>query len=121
MMSRYARYKNDQRTKQEVVEMMNGTKLTGKSENDKKISRKDKCNLNKQKIKDLYGVELEQVGGAEYIKITVKLETGLGENTAYDNMQNPVNSQTNFFTNNVPLDYARIWVTTKRVLVLLYL
>ena len=26
----------------------------------------------------------EQVGGAEYVKITVKLETGLGENTAYD-------------------------------------
>ena len=40
MMSRYSRYKNDQRTKQEVVEMMNGTELTGKSENNKKINRK---------------------------------------------------------------------------------
>ena len=32
--------KNDQRTKQEVVEMMNGMKLTEKSKNNKKISRK---------------------------------------------------------------------------------
>ena len=32
--------KNDQRTKQEVVEMMNGTELMGKLENNKKISRK---------------------------------------------------------------------------------
>ena len=30
--------KNDQRTKQEVVKMMNRTELTGKSENNKKIS-----------------------------------------------------------------------------------
>ena len=40
MMNRYARYKNDQITRQEVVEMMNGTELTGKLENNKKISRK---------------------------------------------------------------------------------
>ena len=32
--------KNDQRTKQEVVKMMNGMELTGKSENNKKISKK---------------------------------------------------------------------------------
>ena len=32
--------KNDQRTRQEVVKMMNGMELTGKSENNKKISRK---------------------------------------------------------------------------------
>ena len=39
MMSRYPRYKNDQRTKQEVVKMMNGMELMGKLENNKKISR----------------------------------------------------------------------------------
>ena len=44
MMSRYARYKNDQRTKQEVVEMMNRTELMEKSENNKKISRKINAN-----------------------------------------------------------------------------
>ena len=32
--------KNDQRIKQEVVKMMNGMELTGKSENNKKISEK---------------------------------------------------------------------------------
>ena len=40
MMSRYARYKNDQRTRQEVVEMMNGTEWMGELENNKKINRK---------------------------------------------------------------------------------
>ena len=32
--------KNDQRIKQEVVEMMNGMEMTGKLENNKKINEK---------------------------------------------------------------------------------
>ena len=40
MMNRYTRYNNDQRTKQEVVKMMNRTELTEKSESNKKISGK---------------------------------------------------------------------------------
>ena len=40
MMNRYKGTKNDQRVKQEVVKMMNRMELTGKLENDKKISRK---------------------------------------------------------------------------------
>ena len=42
--------KNDQRVKQEVVKMMNGTGMTEKLENNKKISKRNKHNLNNNKV-----------------------------------------------------------------------